>query len=373
MFIFGVNRVMSDLIRGNQLLRSGNLKEAITAYQRAISYNPNSYWCHYKLGEALESFECWEEAIEAYKKAIELKPEASLPYLNLERCLQNQERVKETSNHTIQLPDFLGIGAQKSGTTWLHEMLKQHPQICLPSDQKELHFFDSESRYETLGIEGYKSFFKDCNRNHHKVVGEITPGYLWTSPFYSTKYQINPSRVDIPKRVYNMLGSNIKLIVLLRNPVARAVSGYFHHVKKQRISIDDDILEIGKKYGIIQMGFYSKHLCHWMKYYPLSSFKILIYENIVANKEKSLKDIFNFLNVNENVELSNINKAYNKGLFYRKTSKGISVFRGKQEVTAIKLDEIQKLYELYQEDMQELEKLFELDISQWKFACEQNL
>ncbi|WP_180274562.1 tetratricopeptide repeat protein [Tychonema bourrellyi] len=69
---------MSDLIRGNQLLRSGKLEEAVAAYQSAIAHNPSFHWSHYKLGEALEKLGRWEDAIANYKTAIKINPNSAL-------------------------------------------------------------------------------------------------------------------------------------------------------------------------------------------------------------------------------------------------------------------------------------------------------
>ena len=62
----------SDLVRGNQLLRSGKLEEALAAFQKAIAYHSNFYWSYYKLGETLEKLGRLDEAVVAYRKAIDL-------------------------------------------------------------------------------------------------------------------------------------------------------------------------------------------------------------------------------------------------------------------------------------------------------------
>jgi len=68
---------VSDLIRGNQLLRSGKIEEAVAAYQSAITHNPSFHWSYYKLGEALEKLGRSEEAVVAYRKAIKLKSDCT--------------------------------------------------------------------------------------------------------------------------------------------------------------------------------------------------------------------------------------------------------------------------------------------------------
>ncbi|MDT9266488.1 tetratricopeptide repeat protein [Limnospira sp. PMC 1223.20] len=64
----------SDLVRGNQLLRSGKLEEAVDAYQKAIAHDPTFHWSHYKLGESLAALGRWEEAVDAYNKAVQYNP-----------------------------------------------------------------------------------------------------------------------------------------------------------------------------------------------------------------------------------------------------------------------------------------------------------
>ncbi|MFO7031933.1 hypothetical protein B9T07_18635, partial [Limnospira fusiformis CCALA 023] len=66
--------MVSDLVRGNQLLRSGKLEEAVDAFEKAIAHHPIFHWSHYKLGEALEQLGRLEEAVVAYKKAIKSNP-----------------------------------------------------------------------------------------------------------------------------------------------------------------------------------------------------------------------------------------------------------------------------------------------------------
>src|SRR5688572_26171231 len=74
-------------------------------------------------------------------------------------------------------PNFLVIGAQKSGTTWLAEMLRQHPDVYT-SPKKELHYFDLKANY-ALGIDWYRQQF--AGETGQRAIGECTPNYLWVS------------------------------------------------------------------------------------------------------------------------------------------------------------------------------------------------
>src|SRR2546423_13513556 len=120
--------------------------------------------------------------------------------------------------HKIRIiPDFLIIGGQKCGTTSLYYYLIEHPNIA-PAVRKQMHFFDNrfkkgfgwyKSNFPTIFSKWYKTFL-------HKqkfVSGEATPYYLFHPLAASRVHQFLP---------------DVKLIVLLRNPVNRAYSHYNH-------------------------------------------------------------------------------------------------------------------------------------------------
>jgi hypothetical protein len=109
------------------------------------------------------------------------------------------------------LPDFLVLGAQKAGTTALYEYLRSHPQITGPS-WKEVSFFD---RHWARGESWYRGNFPNLARTREKLVGEASPSYVF--------HPLAPQRVQevVPEA---------RLIVLVRNPVDRALSQYNHEV-----------------------------------------------------------------------------------------------------------------------------------------------
>jgi hypothetical protein len=111
----------------------------------------------------------------------------------------------------LRLPDFVVIGAQKAGTTSLHAALAQHPQVFLPTT-KELHYFSSGFDQP---LASYGAHFGPAKAE--QVCGEATPYYLF--------HPAAPQRLAacLPKA---------RLIVLLRDPVARSLSHYFHAIRR---------------------------------------------------------------------------------------------------------------------------------------------
>jgi hypothetical protein len=107
-----------------------------------------------------------------------------------------------------QLPNFIIIGAQKCGTTALHNYLAKHPQLAAP--QKELRFFNSDNKY-SFGKDYYNKYLTDVLTTSRNICFDTSPGYF-----------SNPKSAE---RIYRH-NKNIKLILLLRNPSERAFSAW---------------------------------------------------------------------------------------------------------------------------------------------------
>ncbi|MFW6009458.1 MAG: sulfotransferase domain-containing protein [archaeon] len=115
----------------------------------------------------------------------------------------------------ILLPNFICPGAQKAATTSLYNILKLHPDVFLP-DIKEPQFFAVDKKYKN-GLEWYEKKYYS-NVSEEKIIGDISTGYM----------AIEHSA----ERIANDLGTNIKIIFLLRNPVDRAYSHYWMEKNK---------------------------------------------------------------------------------------------------------------------------------------------
>jgi hypothetical protein len=292
------------------------------------------------------------------------------------------QQAKILNNLNFNLPNFLIIGTQKGGTTWLHENLKRHPQIFLPQGKKELEFFSYyQKKIADHGLNYYLEQFNQfedlINQEKPKAIGEATPSYFWAiNP--EGQWSNSPNKnfnSQIPESVHQLLGDQLKLILCLRDPVERAISAYFHHIKRDRICYKSQrILDVGHLYGIIDMGFYNYHLNAWLRKYSLDNFKVLIYErDIKQNKQQTITDICNFLEVDHQLfpPATNLNQYHNQGLKYRSEADGVFLIfpNRKEEKLVISRDEIQQLRKIYAEDYQALQQTLKIDLSEfWKFS-----
>jgi len=290
----------------------------------------------------------------------------------------------------MALPNFLGIGAAKSGTTTLHDILIQHPDVFLP-DIKEAHFFDYPRNYK-LGLNWYerKIFGK---YKQEKAIGEITPSYLYLD--------------YVPERIYKNLGKDLKLIVTLRNPVDRAYSQYLMNVRR---GYEKETFEKGIKqeqsrikkglqekihFSYLDRGFYSIQLRRYMKLFPKENMFFIVFEkDIKQNLNNTVRNILGFLNVdvvNLNLEIKSnpssiprfklISNILYTNTFFKKVGKLLLPFKISRKKTKMVLDKLnQKPYiaekidlelkntlirKYFLEDILELENLINRDLSIW--------
>jgi hypothetical protein len=170
-------------------------------------------------------------------------------------------------------PDWVGLGVQRSGTSWWHGLIEAHPDVDpLGLGAKELHFFDRFWSEEFTGadVDAYAAHFR---RRAGHVVGEWTPRYLhdpWTLP------------------LLRRAAPEAKLLVLLRDPVARFRSGLAHAAKLGPVGPDDVA-------DAFQRGCYAPQLRRLLELAPAEQVLVLQFERCVADPAGELARTFAFL------------------------------------------------------------------------------
>jgi hypothetical protein len=172
--------------------------------------------------------------------------------------------------------DFVCVGPQRTGTSWLDKLLRYHPQLCLPKNVKETMFFDRDHDKE---INYYLDYFSD--RTSDQKCGEIGPTYF--------------DEVLIPNRIQE-LNPNCKIIINLRDPVNRALSSYHHHLGKGRVkgTFTDAIAQIPQ---IIDAGRYGTHATRWLNTFGTEQVTFILLEDVETRPERVLSELYQFLDV----------------------------------------------------------------------------
>lgn len=200
---------------------------------------------------------------------------------------------------------FICIGAQKAGTSTLHDVLDQHSNICLPKI-KETQFFLNLSEYEK-GISYYfEKYFSGCSGSN-TLLGEIDPELLFSE--------------NAPLRLFETFGSELKILIILRDPVKRAYSQYQMsksrgleslsfldaiELEQERIALDDT--EKGsnskrKHFSYIARGLYAQQIKRYFDYWNRDNIKVVIFEELMCNKKKGYDDILDFIGVTKKEDL----------------------------------------------------------------------
>jgi hypothetical protein len=292
------------------------------------------------------------------------------------------------------LPNLLLIGAAKSGTTSLHKYLDQHPQIFM-AKRKEPRFFlvwenpermalhQEEKRGEInyyCTIEKYQALFAEGTA--HKVRGES-----------STTYLANPECAFKIKKLI----PRVKLVAILRNPIDRAFSNYviyrnWRMEKKSFADAVDEEIRTGRHnyqqpMQYLYLGKYADSLKVYFNLFPADQIKVYLYDDLKADPESFMQNIFNFLEV-DTTFVPDIEKKYNYSYMRRyaefpaidkilyRAQNGLRKFKLTPFAEMIKKNRIykpvlksdvrKKLLAYYEDEISELEKLLNRNFSNWR-------
>ena len=259
------------------------------------------------------------------KPIVDLKlssKEKASGYSNPSAERKGYKKLKELAGSFHILPDFVIIGASRSGTTALYDYMVQHPDIK-KSKFKEIHYFNREFH---RGINWYrlffplkiKKFFATKIQKKKFVTGEASVLYI--------------HHPHAPKRMFELL-PKIKIIVLLRNPIDRAYSSHQYRwkinfkeplnfdevIEKENEFIKNEFEKMEKDGNYYSRKFYDHAYCttgiyvdqleRWFKYFPIEQFLIIQSEEFFSNTPEIMDKIYDFLELPEH-RLTNYKKIH---------------------------------------------------------------
>ncbi len=200
-------------------------------------------------------------------------------------------------------PDFLIIGTQKAGTTSLYNYLIQHPQVIGNKTWKEVRYYDLPENYRQ-GWSWYLGCFPSKLEKGNRLTFDVSPSYLYFP--------------EIPQRIKEDLGQ-IKMIVILRNPVDRAYSAWkMYHSFATNPKVAENNRKIGDHrtfsqaidqelkgecepgiypYDYINRGKYVEQLNNYYQYFDKDTLLLFSFEELQNNKKGLLNNTCNFLDI----------------------------------------------------------------------------
>jgi len=222
--------------------------------------------------------------------------------------------LKSKNQAGCRLPDFLIIGAMKSGTTSLSCDLNANPAIFLPS-VKEPHFLCDDEVLSEKGRRQYARLFSSAASP--QICGEASTGY--------TKL---PRIRGVPKRARSVLGPDTRLVYLVRNPVDRAISHHYHMLRAGDISLDIDraIRDIPE---LVDYGRYAAQLKPWTDTFGTENVRAVRFEDYVSHRPQVVAQISRFLGVRPQVDAVHLESVANRGDYALAPKLGFKTFVNK--------------------------------------------
>ena len=203
------------------------------------------------------------------------------------------------------LPDFIIIGAQKAGTTFLYHLLSQHPYVQ-PAVKKEVHYFDTGFE---KGVDWYRSQFpsRTWKEGRRVLTGEASPYYLYHPHAARRAAEVVPEA---------------KLIVLLRDPVARAYSDYQHKHREGRDQLsfqeateteeerlagerkkmleDESYQSLDyRRFSYLSRGAYVDQLKEWHRFFGREQLLVMGSRDLFEDTRKTFSRVLEFLDLPE--------------------------------------------------------------------------
>ncbi len=185
--------------------------------------------------------------------------------------------------------DFIGIGEGKSGSTWIFQCLKEHPELAV-APSKEVHFFD---RHFDRGVTWYTGELPESSAGVY--TGEYTPTYL--------------ACPDCPERIRSLF-PHVKLIACLRDPLGQLISGYYFNLSRGRIrdvSLDEYLLSKDLSYL-----HYHRNLARYLTYFSREQILVLLFDDLQNNPGTFMQEVYRFLGVADNFVPLSLTTVSNK-------------------------------------------------------------
>lgn len=199
--------------------------------------------------------------------------------------------------------DFVILGAQRSGTTFLHHRLAEHPQVFMPV--REVPYFEDPD-FHTAPPSDFAGLFTGAAAD--QICGIKRPSYL------ALPYVADRLRSAAP---------GLRLLAVLRNPVDRAVSAYVHYVRTgfvPPLSVNAGLTRLisgawERRYPrsreILEFGYYGRHLSAYLSRFPREQLLVLSYEGLTAAPERAMRRTYAFLGVDESYVPSQLEERVN--------------------------------------------------------------
>ena len=254
----------------------------------------------------------------------------------------------------MRKPNFMIVGAQKSGTTFLYKHLRQHPDVFF-SKEKEPHFFNksgvSENSFDQYLTDNFSA------AGDQKWVGEASALYLHS--------------MAVASRIERHVGPDVKIIICIRKPVDKAISLYLHDYRKGRLKGDEPLCYTDRNGNCpsFDRSRYATYITEFLSRFGRDNVKIMLFDDLVNDPGSFLTAAYDFLGLEAEV-----------GSSFDKVNGGFDLIRDGDKLTIsddavipegsvrpyLPVSELNSLNARLSRDIDATALLVERDLSHWK-------
>ena len=192
--------------------------------------------------------------------------------------------------------DFLIIGAMKCATTSLHACLGSHPDIYMVDTAETGYFLEPNN---DRSIKGLTNNEIRKYMDNESLIRQMASGYTGQLVFgeRSTDYSKFPYRKVSIGRMTEM-NPGMRFIYIVRNPLDRIVSNYFHFLRHRPAETNPDFNRELQAHGLyVKLSCYFYQLGHYLKKFPKENFRVILFEDFMVNRSEVLRGVYEFLGV----------------------------------------------------------------------------
>lgn len=198
------------------------------------------------------------------------------------------------------IPDFIICGAMKSGTSTIHSILNEHPNVYIPKG--EIHFFDIDNIFQHSDFNFY------IKERDEWITQQLNSNYEKMWKWYSSHFPVDSKLIigedsttylasrRAAKRI-SIQNKKIKLVIILRHPTKRAYSQYYHMLRTGRSTYSFEDTIRFNPFSILNRSMYLEQIENYYRFISKEQIKVVVFENFLKNKKTVMKNICEFIGI----------------------------------------------------------------------------
>jgi len=300
-----------------------------------------------------------------------------------------QQNAVSTGPESGARPNLFLAGWQLCGTEYLASVFRDHDQTYMPK-VREPAFMNRPENKLNKGLEEYYEHFAEGQHQRYRI--DATSTYFWhRSREAENRYRkqddwtsLKGRNWTVPEAIRSFAGEDAKFVIVLRNPLSRLISGYYRNFRRGRMQGDEKLSVAGRRYGLIDMGFFDKTYDYWREHFSADNFIFVRFEDLRDDPLAAVNAVCQSLNIAPVTKAASYSpsfglplRAYDTFIGYDFEAQIRMIGRGEDidentlqtgvaTAPVVTTEEVQKLNKLYAHSISRIEDVTGWDLGGWR-------